>query len=33
VACSACGTSNEPDAAFCKKCGASLKKEAPDVRV
>ncbi|HEY4014037.1 MAG TPA: hypothetical protein VGM06_11915 [Polyangiaceae bacterium] len=32
VACAACGTSNEPDAAFCKKCGASLKKEAPDAR-
>ena len=24
VACSGCETSNEPDAAFCKKCGATL---------
>jgi hypothetical protein len=23
--CAACGTSNEPDAAFCKKCGATMK--------
>ena len=23
-ACSTCETSNEPDAAFCKKCGTSL---------
>lgn len=26
VACVKCATSNEPDAAFCKKCGASLAK-------
>jgi ribosomal protein L40E len=25
VVCSACGVSNEPDAAFCKKCGAKLR--------
>ncbi|MBX3185928.1 MAG: hypothetical protein KF819_02890 [Labilithrix sp.] len=29
VACAKCETSNETDAAFCKKCGASLSK-APD---
>ena len=23
--CASCDTSNEPDAAFCKKCGASMK--------
>src|SRR5207245_988542 len=28
VACAECDTSNEPDAAFCKKCGASLRAEA-----
>lgn len=27
VACSKCQTSNEPDAAFCKKCGTSLAPE------
>ncbi|MGH7295883.1 MAG: zinc-ribbon domain-containing protein [Polyangiaceae bacterium] len=27
--CASCGTSNEPDAAFCKKCGASMKPVAP----
>ena len=26
VACANCSTSNEPDATFCKKCGASLAK-------
>lgn len=26
VACAKCSTSNEPDATFCKKCGASLTK-------
>lgn len=30
VQCHACATSNEPDATFCKKCGASL--AAPVVR-
>jgi hypothetical protein len=25
VACAECATSNEPDAAFCKKCGAAVK--------
>ncbi len=25
VACPSCATSNEPDAAFCKKCGAAMK--------
>ncbi|MEO8801045.1 MAG: zinc ribbon domain-containing protein [Polyangiaceae bacterium] len=25
AACAKCNTSNEPDAAFCKKCGASMK--------
>jgi hypothetical protein len=25
VACAACTTSNEPDAAFCKSCGAAMK--------
>jgi hypothetical protein len=28
VTCSKCGVSNEPDAAFCKKCGAPLATEA-----
>ncbi len=28
VACPKCSTSNEVDAAFCKKCGASLAKDA-----
>jgi hypothetical protein len=28
VTCSACATSNEIDASFCKKCGASLAKDA-----
>ncbi len=28
VACPGCDTSNEPDAAFCKKCGKSLKPTA-----
>jgi hypothetical protein len=32
VPCGGCGASNEPDAAFCKKCGASLKRKAPDAR-
>ncbi|MGH7270469.1 MAG: zinc ribbon domain-containing protein, partial [Polyangiaceae bacterium] len=27
--CASCGASNEPDAAFCKRCGASMK--APGV--
>jgi hypothetical protein len=27
-ACSSCGTSNEVDAAFCKKCGATMKGDA-----
>ncbi len=25
VACASCATSNEPDAAFCKKCGSAMK--------
>lgn len=29
AACRSCATSNEPDAAFCKKCGASMKENAP----
>ena len=28
--CEKCGTSNELDAAFCKKCGAAMKKSVPD---
>jgi len=28
VACSKCATSNEPDAAFCKKCGNALREVA-----
>lgn len=28
--CAKCSTSNEPDATFCKKCGASLEKPAND---
>lgn len=28
IACSACETSNEPDAAFCKKCGHALTEAA-----
>jgi hypothetical protein len=31
VACTSCETSNEPDATFCKKCGASLAKESEAV--
>jgi hypothetical protein len=27
IACESCSASNEPDAAFCKRCGASLKRE------
>jgi hypothetical protein len=27
ITCGGCGVSNEPDAAFCKQCGLSLKKE------
>ncbi len=27
IACDGCGTSNEPDATFCKKCGSSLKQK------
>jgi hypothetical protein len=30
VACVACATSNEPDAAFCKKCGAAMKTAAEE---
>ncbi|HLK38634.1 MAG TPA: zinc ribbon domain-containing protein [Polyangiaceae bacterium] len=30
VACAGCGTSNESDAAFCKRCGAALTKTAAD---
>jgi hypothetical protein len=30
VACGKCATSNEPDAAFCKKCGTPLTKETHD---
>lgn len=29
-ACAACGTSNEADARFCKKCGANVAKETSD---
>jgi hypothetical protein len=32
VTCSACSTSNEIDASFCKKCGASLAKDASDAK-
>jgi hypothetical protein len=28
--CAACGASNEPDAAFCKKCGIPLEPESED---
>jgi hypothetical protein len=28
--CAKCGVSNEPDAAFCKKCGGSLASDASD---
>ena len=28
VACAECGAGNEPDALFCKKCGARLRSEA-----
>lgn len=28
--CAACGASNEVDAAFCKKCGASMRAEGDD---
>lgn len=28
--CDACGTSNEPDASFCKKCGAKMTAETAD---
>lgn len=31
ASCSACNTSNEIDASFCKKCGASLAKDAAAV--
>jgi ribosomal protein L40E len=27
IVCAGCSASNEPDAAFCKRCGSSLKKE------
>lgn len=30
VTCVACATSNEPDAAFCKKCGAAMKTAAEE---
>jgi hypothetical protein len=30
VACAKCGVSNEPDASFCKKCGAPLASDSPD---
>jgi hypothetical protein len=30
VACAECATSNEPDAAFCKKCGAAVKPAGAD---
>jgi hypothetical protein len=30
LACTSCATSNEPDATFCKKCGARLGAEASD---
>jgi hypothetical protein len=32
IVCGSCGTSNEPDAAFCKQCGASIKKEQGGAR-
>jgi hypothetical protein len=32
VTCSACSTSNEIDASFCKKCGASLAKDASNAK-
>lgn len=28
--CAACGTANDPDAAFCKKCGAKLERAAAE---
>jgi hypothetical protein len=30
--CPACGTRNDPDAKFCKNCGATLPARAPEVR-
>lgn len=33
LACAGCGTSNEPDAAFCKKCGAPVKAKEPTAEV
>jgi hypothetical protein len=30
--CTSCSTSNEPDAAFCKKCGTALKSEDGDAK-
>jgi hypothetical protein len=30
MACPGCATSNEPDAAFCKKCGSAMKKVAEE---
>jgi ribosomal protein L40E len=32
IACVRCGTSNEPDAAFCKQCAASLTREQGGTR-
>jgi hypothetical protein len=32
VACPKCSTANEVDASFCKKCGASLAKDAKDAK-
>jgi ribosomal protein L40E len=33
VGCGSCGTSNEPDATFCKQCGAAMKRpEASDAK-
>ena len=29
AACASCGASNEPDAVFCKKCGARVRAENP----
>ncbi|MEM6954444.1 MAG: zinc ribbon domain-containing protein [Myxococcota bacterium] len=30
ITCTNCGTRNDPDAAFCKKCGASLAEQAAE---
>jgi ribosomal protein L40E len=32
LVCASCGASNETDAAFCKQCGSSMRKEQGDAR-